>query len=91
MKNLSIARIPVALLSIVITVSAFAEQDAIDEIVYQPLQALHGSVSAEHGIGLEKKAYLAYTRSEGEIEMMRRTRRMFDPDKILNPGKLFDY
>jgi FAD/FMN-containing dehydrogenase len=66
------------------------ERDAVDEMVYYPLQALHGSVSAEHGIGLEKKAYLGYTRSETEIELMRRTKRMMDPDNILNPGKLFD-
>ena len=66
------------------------QRDAIDEIVYHPLQALHGSVSAEHGIGLEKKAYLGYTRSSAEIELMRNTRRMMDPRNILNPGKIFD-
>ena len=66
------------------------DRDAVDEMVYFPLQALHGSVSAEHGIGLEKKAYLKYTRSEAEIELMRKTRRMMDPGNILNPGKLFD-
>jgi FAD/FMN-containing dehydrogenase len=66
------------------------DRDAIDEMVYFPLQALQGSVSAEHGIGLEKKAYLKYTRSESEIELMRKTKRMMDPANILNPGKLFD-
>jgi FAD/FMN-containing dehydrogenase len=66
------------------------ERDAIDEIVYHPLQMLHGSVSAEHGIGLEKKAYLGYTRSSAEIELMRNTKRMMDPANILNPGKVFD-
>ena len=66
------------------------DRDAVDEMVYFPLQALHGSISAEHGIGLEKKAYLKYTRSEAEIELMRKTKRMMDPDNILNPGKLFD-
>jgi len=69
---------------------AHRDRDAIDEMVYFPLQALHGSVSAEHGIGLEKKAYLKYTRSEAEIELMRKTKRMMDSDNILNPGKLFD-
>jgi FAD/FMN-containing dehydrogenase len=69
---------------------ALRERDAIDEIVYHPLQALNGSVSAEHGIGLEKKAYLGYTRSSAEIELMRNTRRMMDPHNILNPGKIFD-
>ena len=66
------------------------ERDAVDEIVYSPLKALRGSVSAEHGIGLEKKAYLGYTRSANEIDLMRRTKRMMDPANILNPGKLFD-
>ena len=66
------------------------ERAAVDEIVYHPLQALHGSVSAEHGIGLEKKAYLGYTRSRTEIDLMRNTRRMMDPHNILNPGKIFD-
>jgi FAD/FMN-containing dehydrogenase len=66
------------------------DREAIDEMVYFPLQALQGSVSAEHGIGLEKKAYLAYTRSAAEIELMRKTKRMMDPANILNPGKIFD-
>ena len=65
-------------------------RDAVDQMVYQPLQALQGSVSAEHGIGLEKKAYLKYTRSEAEITLMRKMKRMMDPSNILNPGKLFD-
>ncbi len=69
---------------------AARERDAVDEIVYQPLRSLHGSVSAEHGIGLEKKAYLGYTRSAAEIELMRKTKRMMDPGNLLNPGKLFD-
>jgi len=67
------------------------EREVIDEIVYHPLRALHGSVSAEHGIGVEKKAYLGYTRSSAEIELMRNTRRMMDPHNILNPGKIFDF
>ncbi len=66
------------------------DRDAVDEMVYFPLQALRGSVSAEHGIGLEKKAYLGYTRSDAEIELMRKTKRMMDPANILNPGKIFD-
>jgi FAD/FMN-containing dehydrogenase len=66
------------------------DRDAIDEMVYYPLQALHGSVSAEHGIGLEKKAYLKYTRSESEIALMRRLKLMMDPGNIMNPGKVFD-
>ncbi len=49
-----------------------------------------GSVSAEHGIGLLKKHALAYTRTEAEISLMRATKRLLDPNGILNPGKIFD-
>ena len=69
-----------------------AAQDhaAIDELVYQPLKELNGSISAEHGVGLEKKNYLAYTRSQNEIDLMRQIKSLMDPNNILNPGKIFD-
>ncbi len=69
---------------------AAQDHDAINQLVYPPLQKLKGSVSAEHGIGLDKKPYLACTRSETEIELMRQIKRAMDPKGILNPGKLFD-
>ena len=47
-----------------------------------------GSISAEHGIGMLKQPYLAYTRSEAEIEGMRGIKAVFDPFNIMNPGKL---
>jgi len=62
----------------------------IEEIVYAPLGALGGSISAEHGIGLEKKPYLAWCRSEAEIQLMRTLKKSLDPRGILNPGKVFD-
>ncbi|MDO5609881.1 MAG: FAD-binding oxidoreductase, partial [Pseudomonadota bacterium] len=49
-----------------------------------------GSISAEHGIGLVKKPYLASTRDEAEIAAMRGIKAVLDPDGIMNPGKLFD-
>jgi FAD/FMN-containing dehydrogenase len=58
--------------------------------VYGPLQAVGGSVSAEHGIGLEKKAHLHLSRNPQELELMRLLKRSLDPKGILNPGKLFD-
>ncbi len=48
-----------------------------------------GSISAEHGIGLVKKAYLEGTRSAAEIALMRAVRTALDPQGLLNPGKLF--
>ena len=49
-----------------------------------------GSVSAEHGVGLIKKDYLNYTRSSTEIAYMRAMKKVFDPNGIMNPGKIFD-
>ena len=54
------------------------------------LAAHGGSISAEHGIGLVKKAALGSTRSAMEIEIMRGIRKVLDPAGIMNPGKLFD-
>jgi len=62
----------------------------VEEILYAPLQALGGSISAEHGIGLEKKRYLHYSRSPEEIATMTLLKRSLDPNNILNPGKVID-
>ncbi len=69
---------------------AARDHSAIDEIVYQPLRELKGSISAEHGVGIEKKKYLNFTRSQAEIDLMRQLKNMMDPNNILNPGKIFD-
>jgi FAD/FMN-containing dehydrogenase len=61
----------------------------INQVVYPPLKALGGSVSAEHGVGLHKKAYLKYCRTEGEIALMRTLKAAMDPKGILNPGRIF--
>lgn len=63
---------------------------AVDQELFQVIQKLGGSVSAEHGVGLVKKPFLTYTRSRGEIEMMKGIKKVFDPDGIMNPGKIFD-
>jgi len=61
----------------------------VEALVYGPLGNLGGSISAEHGIGLEKKPYLAVCRSGNEIAAMRALKSAFDPEGILNPGKIF--
>ena len=63
----------------------------VEHCVYTPLEPYGGSVSAEHGIGLEKKAYLPTSRSETEVALMRKLKQALDPNDILNPGKIFDY
>src|SRR5690606_19347553 len=62
----------------------------LSTILFPLVQKYHGSISAEHGIGLLKKSYLTYTRSELEITLMKGLKKVFDPDGILNPGKIFD-
>jgi FAD/FMN-containing dehydrogenase len=66
-----------------------ATRAKVEEMVYRPLAAIGGSVSAEHGIGLEKRAYLPLSRTPAEIATMRSIKRALDPKGILNPGKVF--
>jgi FAD/FMN-containing dehydrogenase len=60
----------------------------VERCVYAPLAAIGGSVSAEHGIGLEKKPYLDISRNPAEIALMQTLKRTLDPHGILNPGKV---
>ena len=60
----------------------------MDEIVYGEVRRIGGSISAEHGIGALKRAYLGHSRSAAEIDVMRRIKAALDPKGILNPGKV---
>ncbi len=62
----------------------------INEIVYSGIKKLNGSVSAEHGIGLDKKEYLALCQSPENIEMMKSIKKLFDPNNLLNPGRIIN-
>jgi FAD/FMN-containing dehydrogenase len=62
----------------------------VESIVYGGLKERQGSVSAEHGIGLEKRNYLPLCRTQQEIELMRTLKRAMDPKNILNPGKILE-
>ncbi len=62
----------------------------VSKWVFDIVQRHGGSISAEHGVGLLKKDYLHYSRSPLEIEIMRQIKRAFDPQGIMNPGKIFD-
>ena len=66
------------------------DRHTVESCVYEPLRPIGGSVSAEHGIGLEKKPWLRVSRSAVELELMIALKRLFDPNNILNPGKIFD-
>ena len=60
----------------------------IEAIVYGAIREYGGSVSAEHGIGLHKKPWLSYSRSESELAWLRQLKKLHDPKGILNPGKV---
>lgn len=69
---------------------AAATHGESDAIVYGALEGFAGSVSAEHGIGTEKKDWLVSSRSEDEVATMRLLKAALDPKGLLNPGVIFD-
>jgi len=60
----------------------------VDVMIFDIIKKHHGSISAEHGVGLTKKSFLNFTRSETEIQLMRSIKKLFDPNNIINPGKV---
>ena len=64
--------------------------EKVSEILFELVQKYGGSISAEHGVGLLKKPYLKYTCSKEELVIMKGLKKIFDPDNLLNPGKIFD-
>ena len=65
-------------------------KNAIDDLIYAVVARYGGCVSAEHGIGLTKRAYLHLSRSPQEIATMRAIKAAIDPNGIMNPGKVFE-
>ncbi len=65
-----------------------AQCETVSPKIFQRLQAMKGTISAEHGVGLLKKPYLNYSRSDAEIKLMQAVKKAFDPNGIMNPGKL---
>ncbi|MFD0387772.1 FAD-linked oxidase C-terminal domain-containing protein [Tistrella bauzanensis] len=65
-----------------------ALQGPIDDAIFDLVAQYRGSISAEHGIGQVKRAYLDRNRSAAEIATMRALKAMLDPNGILNPHRL---
>jgi FAD/FMN-containing dehydrogenase len=63
-------------------------KEKMDEVIYGLVKQFQGSVSAEHGIGTQKKKWLGHSRSEAEIKVMHILKNALDPKGILNPGKV---
>ncbi len=74
-----------------LTIGSLEENEvhAVETIVYEALGRRQGVISAEHGIGLEKREYLKHSRSAEEIALMKTIKQALDPKGILNPGKIF--
>ena len=67
-----------------------AKLPIVMEEVYRAGVSLGGTISGEHGLGFDKKKYLEIAMSREQIALMSRLKRAFDPNYILNPGKIFD-
>lgn len=65
------------------------QRHRFDDTLYKHLQRFGGSISAEHGIGIEKRPFLHYSRSPSELALMRTLKTALDPKQILNPDKVF--
>ena len=63
-------------------------ESCLDEVFTLVLK-LEGSLSGEHGIGLVKRPYVSREIDAESLSLMRRIKRQFDPNEVLNPGKLF--
>jgi glycolate oxidase len=61
----------------------------IAEAIYRLTLSLGGMITGEHGIGVTRRPYLVMALGEAQVEVMRRIKAAFDPNDILNPGKIF--
>jgi glycolate oxidase len=63
--------------------------NAIDDVFREAL-ALGGTLSGEHGIGIAKSRYMSWEQSPHLIELQKSLKRIFDPEGLMNPGKIFE-
>ena len=65
-----------------------AKKDPVAEEMYRAALELEGSITGEHGIGLTRKRFLPLAVDACQIELMKKIKQVFDPQNILNPGKI---
>jgi len=65
-----------------------ARTEAVNTVVHDVVQRFGGSISAEHGIGQLRRSELRHRKPAAELDLMRRIKRLIDPDDLMNPGKL---
>jgi FAD/FMN-containing dehydrogenase len=66
----------------------FAESPAVNHVVYEVVNGLGGSISAEHGLGVLKRDEIRLYKSALELDLMRAIKRTLDPHGLMNPGKV---
>jgi FAD/FMN-containing dehydrogenase len=66
----------------------FERCHAISPKIFAEVRDRAGSISAEHGVGLLKRDFLTFTRSDADRTLMARLKAVFDPNQVMNPGKL---
>ncbi|GMG30074.1 unnamed protein product [[Candida] boidinii] len=62
-------------------------EKCLEPFIYEWIQSHKGSISAEHGLGFQKKNYIAYSKSENELVLIKKIKSQFDPNGIMNPYK----
>ena len=68
---------------------ALEQAEALAGRILRMCVEMGGSITGEHGVGVEKREYLPEMFSEKDIEVMKKIRAAFDPDTVANPGKMF--
>ena len=68
----------------------FSKCEEVNYYVFEVVNKFEGSISAEHGVGMTKKNYLEFSRTEIELSYMKALKKVFDQNWIMNPGKLID-
>jgi len=63
-------------------------EEAVHDVVFEVVAKYHGSISAEHGVGIVKRERLPLVKDKVAIDLMRTLKRTLDPKGILNPGKV---
>ncbi|CAH0557516.1 unnamed protein product [Brassicogethes aeneus] len=76
-----------------VAVNTYSQEtrELLEPFLFERVRELNGSISAEHGMGFLKGKYLGLARPSSSLGLMKRLKRMFDPNGILNPYKVFPY
>ncbi|MDP3374020.1 MAG: FAD-linked oxidase C-terminal domain-containing protein, partial [Hydrogenophaga sp.] len=75
-------------LHLIVGVGEATARPELAALIYDHLRPFGGSISAEHGIGVDKRSYLNHSRTAQELSLMRQLKSTLDPTNQLNPGKV---